>query len=58
MEAEKPIRMGQRGLIVIPAHIRKHFKLEEGSLLIVEEKKDGIFLLPAVVLPSKIDFKE
>jgi len=58
MEKEKTIRMDKRGLIVIPAHIRKHFKIEQGSLLIVEEKKDGILLRPAVVLPLKIDSGE
>jgi len=46
--------MVKRGLIVIPAQIRRHFKLEEGSTLIVEEKKDGILLRPAEVVLSKM----
>ena len=58
MENKKTIRMGKRGLIVIPSQIRGHFKIEEGSLLIVEEKKDGILLRPAVVLPLKNDLGE
>ena len=58
MEPEKPIRVGQRGMVVIPELIRKHYKLEKGSLLIIEEKKDGILLRPAEVRPLKINSKE
>ena len=55
VENEKMIKVGKRGIIVIPVQIRKHFKLKEGSLLIIEEKRGGIFLRPAEVVPSEID---
>ena len=44
-------KVGKRGTIVIPAHMRKRFGIEEGSLVIAEEREDGIFVRPAVALP-------
>ncbi|MBI4421877.1 MAG: AbrB/MazE/SpoVT family DNA-binding domain-containing protein [Gemmatimonadetes bacterium] len=43
--------VGKRGTIVIPAGIRRRYGLEEGALLIAEEREDGILLRPAVALP-------
>jgi len=34
--------------------MRRRFGLEEGSLVIAEEKEDGILLRPAVALPVEI----
>ena len=48
MEAAK---VGKRGAIVVPAKLRKRFGLEEGSMVIAEERDDGILIRPAVVLP-------
>jgi AbrB family looped-hinge helix DNA binding protein len=44
-------RVGNRGAIVVPASLRKRFGIEEGSIVIAEEKDDGILIRPAVVVP-------
>jgi AbrB family looped-hinge helix DNA binding protein len=43
-------RVGKRGAIVVPAKLRKRFGIEEGGIVIAEEKDDGI-LRPAMVVP-------
>lgn len=44
-------KVGKRGAIVIPASLRKRFGIEEGALVITEEREDGILVRPAVALP-------
>lgn len=44
------IKIGRRGTVVLPAALRKEYKMEEGSLLIVEPVSDGILLRPALAL--------
>lgn len=44
-------KVGKRGAIIVPANLRKRFGIEEGTLVIAEEKDDGILLRPAVVVP-------
>ena len=44
-------KVGKRGAIVVPARLRKRFGLEEGSIVIAEEKEDGILIRPSVVVP-------
>jgi AbrB family looped-hinge helix DNA binding protein len=44
-------RVGKRGAIVLPAHLRKRFGIDEGSFVIAEEVTDGILIRPAMVLP-------
>lgn len=44
-------RVGKRGTVVIPAPLRRRFGISEGSLVIAEERPDGILIRPAVVLP-------
>lgn len=44
-------KVGKRGVVVIPAALRRQFNLEEGTLIIVEERADGILLRPAVAVP-------
>jgi len=46
-----PSALGKRGTLVIPAAIRRRYGLEEGSLVLVEERSDGILLRPAVAVP-------
>ena len=58
METRETVKVGKRGITIIPARIRKHYKLEEGSILIIEEKKDGIFLRPSVVTPLETNYTE
>jgi AbrB family looped-hinge helix DNA binding protein len=47
-------RVGKRGTIVIPAALREQYGLEEGALVIAEEREDGILLRPAVAFPVEI----
>ena len=44
-------RIGKRGVVVIPVGLRKRFGLQEGTLVIAEEREEGILLRPAVALP-------
>jgi AbrB family looped-hinge helix DNA binding protein len=44
-------RVGKRGSIVVPAKLRKRFGIEEGSIVIAEEKENGILIRPAMVVP-------
>lgn len=44
-------RVGKRGAIIVPAKLRKRFGIEEGSIVIAEEKDDGILIRPAIVVP-------
>ena len=46
--------MGKRGVFTIPAFLRKRFGLSDGSLLIAEEREDGILLRPAIATPLEI----
>jgi AbrB family looped-hinge helix DNA binding protein len=50
MKAET-VTVGKRGIIVIPATLRKRFGLHEGDLLITEDHGDGILIIPAVAIP-------
>jgi AbrB family looped-hinge helix DNA binding protein len=44
-------KVGKRGAIVVPARLRRRFGIEEGSIVVAEEKDDGILIRPAVVVP-------
>jgi AbrB family looped-hinge helix DNA binding protein len=44
-------KVGKRGAIIVPAKLRKRFGIAEGSIVIAEEKEDGILIRPAVVVP-------
>ena len=45
------ILMGKRGTIVIPVKMRKRYKLNEGSPIVIEEREDGFLMRPAVIIP-------
>ena len=47
-------KVGKRGTVVIPAALRRRFGLDEGSLVVVEVRDDGILIRPAVVMPVEI----
>ena len=49
--AVQAAKVGKRGAIIVPANLRKRFGIEEGSLVIAEEKDDGILIRPAIVVP-------
>jgi AbrB family looped-hinge helix DNA binding protein len=44
-------KVGKRGAIIVPARLRKRFGIEEGSMVVAEEKEDGILIRPAVIVP-------
>src|SRR5271165_2537097 len=47
-------KVGKRGTVVMPARMRRKFGIEEGSLVIAEEREDGILIRPAVAYPVEI----
>jgi AbrB family looped-hinge helix DNA binding protein len=47
-------KLGKRGTFVIPAKLRQHFGLKEGSLVIAEATDEGILLRPAIALPTRV----
>lgn len=53
MESEVS-KVGKRGTIVLPAKLRRRFGIEEGSLVVAEEREDGVLIRPAVALPIEI----
>jgi AbrB family looped-hinge helix DNA binding protein len=48
------MKRGKRGTVVIPAALRRRFGLEEGSLVMVEVREEGILIRPAVAMPVEI----
>lgn len=40
--------------MTIPASLRKRFHLHDGSLVIAEEREDGILIRPAEVMPVEV----
>ena len=44
-------KVGKRGMIVIPVKLRKLLGIEEGDLVIVEERDEGVLIRRAVALP-------
>lgn len=47
-------RVGKRGTVVLPARLRRKYRIEEGSTVTVEEREGGILIRPAVTLPVEI----
>jgi AbrB family looped-hinge helix DNA binding protein len=47
-------KMGKRGTVVIPVALRRRFGFEEGSLVVVEVRDEGILIRPAVAMPVEI----
>ncbi|MBI5586303.1 MAG: AbrB/MazE/SpoVT family DNA-binding domain-containing protein [Deltaproteobacteria bacterium] len=47
-------RIGKRGVVVIPAGLRRKYRLEEGSLMVAEERAEGILLRPVATVPIEI----
>ena len=46
-------RVGKRGTVVIPAELRRKFGIAEGSVVIAEERKEGVLIRPAAVRPME-----
>jgi AbrB family looped-hinge helix DNA binding protein len=47
-------KVGKRGTVVIPAALRRRFGLDEGSLVVVEVRDEGLLIRPAVAMPVEI----
>ena len=49
------VLVGKRGTVVIPAKMRKRYRLDEGSSMLLEEREDGILMRPAVTTPVDVE---
>jgi AbrB family looped-hinge helix DNA binding protein len=47
-------KVGKRGAVVIPASLRRRFGIKEGSLVIAEERAEGVLIRPAAAFPIEI----
>lgn len=54
MSAAEPLRVDQRGALVLPSDLRQRFGMDEGSTVLAEATDEGILLRPAVVLPVEV----
>lgn len=45
-------KVGKRGVVVLPAPMRRRFGLDEGSMVVAEAREDGILIRPARLLPQ------
>jgi len=51
MAAIEVSKVGKRGSVIIPARLRKRFGIQEGSLVVAEERDEGVLIRPAIVMP-------
>ena len=49
------VLVGKRGTVVIPAKMRKRYRLDEGSSMLMEEREDGILMRPAITTPVDVE---
>jgi AbrB family looped-hinge helix DNA binding protein len=57
--ATKPsTKVGKRGTVVIPAATRRRYGIDEGTVLIVAERDDGILLQPVALVPIETYSRE
>ena len=54
MPSQETVKMGKRGTLTIPAALRRRFGLADGSLVITEEREEGILIRPASAIPVEI----
>jgi len=47
--------MGKRGTVVIPSALRKRYRLEDGSPMLMEEREEGILMRPAVTTALDVE---
>ena len=47
-------KVGKRGVIVVPARLRRKFGIKEGGLVVAEERAEGILIRPAVAMPVEV----
>ena len=54
----KSLKIGKRGVITLPASLRKKYGMQELDDLIVEETEDGLLLKPMTRMPIEIYTEE
>jgi AbrB family looped-hinge helix DNA binding protein len=47
-------KVGKRGAVVVPARLRRKFGIEEGGLVVAEERPEGVLIRPAAAVPIEI----
>jgi AbrB family looped-hinge helix DNA binding protein len=47
-------KVGKRGAIIVPSRLRRKFGIEEGKLVVAEERPEGILIRPAIALPVEV----
>ncbi len=47
-------KVGKHGTVVVPARLRRKFGIEEGGLIVAEERPEGILIRPATAVPVEI----
>jgi AbrB family looped-hinge helix DNA binding protein len=47
-------KVGRRGVVVIPSSFRKKYGFKEGSLVVAEDREEGVLLRPVVALPIEV----
>ena len=52
------IIIGQRGVLTLPAKLRKRYGLQQNDELIVEETDQGLLLRPCVSMPIELYFDD
>jgi AbrB family looped-hinge helix DNA binding protein len=52
--AAEPSRVGKRGTVVIPASLRRQYRIEEGTFVVAEPREGGVLIRPAVILPVEV----
>jgi AbrB family looped-hinge helix DNA binding protein len=50
----EPSPVSEQGMVVLPADLRRRFGIETGTLVIAEEREDGILIRPAARRPVRI----
>lgn len=45
-------RVGKRGAVVIPVAIRRRLHLEEGTIVTIDEREEGVLLKPVAAGPT------
>ena len=53
MPTTEASKVGKRGMVVLPAKLRKRFGIEEGAYIIAEERDEGILIRPAPWRPRR-----
>lgn len=50
----KVSKVGKRGQVVIPKEFRDRLNISAGSLVVAEERPDGVLFRPAVAVPVEV----